>query len=537
MRSLRTVSIHIFNLLLLAAAIIFVVGCTPEAASEPAAAAGDGEPAADLNTPGSDATAGEDPIEDAPAETATARFRGVRFDYASELAQSVDSEHGQASAGDVQVQEPEHIRFLFEDYAVAGALHRPTLTVFPAASFKQLSPVAGERVARLQSLLAEKPEIEAGVGEGLPILPVLPASETFRAKVDYVSFEGGEGIRFLAHYSQGMTAVNNQELVYVFQGLSADGRYYVSALFPVTHPDLPSAPEPLPRHFAENYDEYRAEVATLLADADVASFLPDLTVLDALVGSLSLADVELAAEPVTAAEAPAGDGPAMRAGNEAVTFRYDRSLADSVVVKTEPAIEPDDQRPPWAVAPEHILFRLEQYPLSDAFHSPRVFVYPAEEYAALSEQAAQEIRHLQQLVKTRTASIQEPLPFLPVLNAQQMLQVKFTYVDFDGGAGIRYLTQYGQAVTPVNNTELFYTFQGLTDDGETYIAAIFPVAHPDLPEDASGAPQGLSGQLEFEDYLDEVTLLLQQAEDESFTPSLRLLDQLVLSLHVREPVR
>ncbi|MFW6183831.1 MAG: hypothetical protein ACOC8X_08535, partial [Chloroflexota bacterium] len=166
-----------------------------------------------------------------------------------------------------------------------------------------------------------------------------------------------------------------------------------------------------------------------------------------------------------------------------------------------------------------------------------VFVYPAEEYAALSEQAAQEIRHLQQLVKTRTASIQEPLPFLSVLNAQQMLQVKFTYVDFDGGAGIRYLTQYGQAVTPVNNTELFYTFQGLTDDGETYIAAIFPVAHPDLPEDASGAPQGLSGQLEFEDYLDEVTLLLQQAEDESFTPSLRLLDQLVLSLHVREPVR
>lgn len=45
----------------------------------------------------------------------------------------------------------------------------------------------------------------------------------------------------------------------------------------------------------------------------------------------------------------------------------------------------------------------------------------------------------------------------------------------DGG-GIRYLTQFGQAAGLITNPELFYTFQGLTDDGAYYVAAVFPVA-------------------------------------------------------------
>ncbi|MEO8354588.1 MAG: hypothetical protein ABI621_01610 [Chloroflexota bacterium] len=39
-------------------------------------------------------------------------------------------------------------------------------------------------------------------------------------------------------------------------------------------------------------------------------------------------------------------------------------------------------------------------------------------------------------------------------------------INFQNGRGIRFLTQYAQYPAPINNHELFYHFQGLTNDGK-----------------------------------------------------------------------
>jgi len=42
---------------------------------------------------------------------------------------------------------------------------------------------------------------------------------------------------------------------------------------------------------------------------------------------------------------------------------------------------------------------------------------------------------------------------------------------------------YGQALYPVDNQNLFYTYQGMTYDNQYYISAVMPVIHLGLPDD------------------------------------------------------
>lgn len=62
----------------------------------------------------------------------------------------------------------------------------------------------------------------------------------------------------------------------------------------------------------------------------------------------------------------------------------------------------------------------------------------------------------------------------------------------------------------MNNQELFYTYQGLTDDGTYYVAVIFPVSHPDLPADISSVPEDPAD--DYETYLNSVTEQLNLAD-------------------------
>jgi hypothetical protein len=82
---------------------------------------------------------------------------------------------------------------------------------------------------------------------------------------------------------------------------------------------------------------------------------------------------------------------------------------------------------------------------------------------------------------------------------------------------------------------MFYTFQGITLDGQYIISIILPVSHPSLPADNSEVP---GGDLEafantFPAYIQEIERYLGEASPSSFTPSLDMLDTLVHSLTVQ----
>ncbi|MGD2079067.1 MAG: hypothetical protein PVH18_11840, partial [Chloroflexota bacterium] len=143
-----------------------------------------------------------------------------------------------------------------------------------------------------------------------------------------------------------------------------------------------------------------------------------------------------------------------------------------------------------------------------------------------------QVNNLQELlVKKPDLSASNPLPFLPLFNAQAMFTAQGQYLNFANGSGIRYLTQFGQAASPINNQELVYTFQGLTDDGAYYVAAVFPVAQSELPGDMPSADTSFPNG--FEAYIQGVNDALATAVSDSFTPALDNLDNMVSTITIQ----
>jgi hypothetical protein len=139
--------------------------------------------------------------------------------------------------------------------------------------------------------------------------------------------------------------------------------------------------------------------------------------------------------------------------------------------------------------PEHSRLVLIGYPLQDTLFRPQVHVFRASEYAQYTEYTGKIISALQASQFLDGQPLPEGLPDGP-FNAH------VRSVSFANGRGIRYLTQFDQAVMPVNNRELIYYFHGLTSDGSAYVQAILPVTapflapneYPDTPLPADGIP-------------------------------------------------
>lgn len=81
--------------------------------------------------------------------------------------------------------------------------------------------------------------------------------------------------------------------------------------------------------------------------------------------------------------------------------------------------------------------------------------------------------------------IRGELPFLPLVPAAQLLHGAVKSVDFSGGRGVRYLVAYSQEVAPVTRAQVFYTFQGLTNDGQHYVSLQYDLPLRELPQDTA----------------------------------------------------
>ncbi len=217
-------------------------------------------------------------------------------------------------------------------------------------------------------------------------------------------------------------------------------------------------------------------------------------------------------------------------GYEGISFSYSNAIAAEVVAETVPAV---DSPAEWEVEPEHFRFSFNGYVLPETFHEPRIVVYPVSKFEARSEIAGNIIAALREFLAERPAA-QESIPFLPMWNAGQMMQSQVAYIDFQNGAGVRFLTQYGQAALPVNNHDMFYTFQGLTDDGHYYVAAILPASHPSLPADGTEVPGGDWAAFadNYQSYVTDIEQQLDAQDVSSFVPDLSLLDVMIQSLEV-----
>jgi hypothetical protein len=217
-----------------------------------------------------------------------------------------------------------------------------------------------------------------------------------------------------------------------------------------------------------------------------------------------------------------------------LSFVLPTALGNQANIQLMPASgDPND--PTFMVRPEHRQVDLTAYPIADHFHDPQVWVFPVAEYEALADFMSDRVDRMEDLLAMRPNFDGDWLPFLPAFNAGPLINARVEYLDFQNGSGVRYLTLYGQAYRVINNYELFYTFQGLTDDGQYWVCAILPIWQDNLPDDGDEVPGGdfESFAQNFQTYAAEQEANLEAVPSNSFAPDLDTLDAFIASFLVQ----
>jgi hypothetical protein len=209
---------------------------------------------------------------------------------------------------------------------------------------------------------------------------------------------------------------------------------------------------------------------------------------------------------------------------------------------------------PDCAAPKHLAFTLVGYgasqPENSFYRSPEIRIYPIAEFRkilAISpylQTFNTEVRSLQTLLRKKPASWQGKIPYLPYVDATQSFHTHLKYIKFKGGQGVGFVVRYDLERTLVQDRQLAYTFQGITNDGRHYISATFPIAAPslNLPEDGTitvhegyqlSSSVALSDQQEkkHQGYLKRMRDKLGKMPADLYAPNLELLEELVSSLN------
>jgi len=200
--------------------------------------------------------------------------------------------------------------------------------------------------------------------------------------------------------------------------------------------------------------------------------------------------------------------------------------------------------PPGDEWPAHIEFKFPHYydgklgtmlkPGSG--EPPLLAIYPTADFAKLQWDG--ELKSLKALLKKRAGggkilAAAKDLPYLPIPEAAQMMHADAIYLPFKNGTGIRYITHYAQDVAPYTADCFFYTYQGLTNDGKTYVSATFPLYTPLYPKETPANFDYKNFEKQEAAYRAAGIRKLNAADlNKDFMPSIALFDRLIASIQI-----
>jgi hypothetical protein len=193
---------------------------------------------------------------------------------------------------------PGHTQLKLEGYLLQGKFHEPQIYVYPAQAYAEMVPGAFESIRRLDNILHDP---NASISEEqLPTVPFFNAAQVFASNIQVISFQNGEGVRFLTEYAQYAASANNHDLFYHFQGVTRDGAYYIIAILPITVPVLAETSDagavlpvggiayPDINDPNADFQGYYASVIDLLNASPSDVFTPTLNQLDLLIQSMRI---------------------------------------------------------------------------------------------------------------------------------------------------------------------------------------------------------------------------------------------------------
>ncbi|MEJ2352626.1 MAG: hypothetical protein P8Y03_22805, partial [Anaerolineales bacterium] len=170
-----------------------------------------------------------------------------------------------------------------------------------------------------------------------------------------------------------------------------------------------------------------------------------------------------------------------------IHFTADPSLANSIwpeVIPATPLPEVPEGPSYWLAIPEHIRFTFADPGLSTSRRrmgfnlaaEAQILVFPLAELVDINPLVQTQIETLRNLLAERGTVVSGELPLLPLTNSAQVFHAQAQYLVSGDIQGLRFISQHSQDPRPIMlSQELFYTFQGFSDDGAYYVAAFFPV--------------------------------------------------------------
>lgn len=213
---------------------------------------------------------------------------GLASDASVDSTTAIEFPYITPSFGDM----PLHTVFQLNNYPIQGHQFAPRILVFRAAEYAQYTELTASIVAALQNLQYTSGQpLPAGLPDGV-----------FTAQAAPVSFQNGKGIRYLAQFDQSPLPINNREMFYYFHGLTGDGQFYIQAILPLNSPLLVADEKPTSitppdgvqfdwttiQNGYEALPAYLEAVTQKLDTAQPDSFIPTLSMLDALIQSMTV---------------------------------------------------------------------------------------------------------------------------------------------------------------------------------------------------------------------------------------------------------
>ena len=241
----------------------------------------------------------------------TATHDGVSLTYDDSLAGEARGETVPASPLESADEKPdgvypEHVAFALVGRSVAplDSFSEPVVRVCPVADYLKAFSVSPAYVKDARRTLDELRRLvrrrSAALKGNVPALPFPDATEVFHAHVRYLRFRGGSGVAFLTQSQQDDELINNQHVTYEFRGLTDDGRFYVTATFPVGAPVLAATrdaaghdgytlpPRPGGRRERQKYAAYVERVRLKLERLRPGQFDPSLRLYEELLSSIEI---------------------------------------------------------------------------------------------------------------------------------------------------------------------------------------------------------------------------------------------------------
>jgi len=206
---------------------------------------------------------------------------------------------------------PAHVEVLFGAATLEDRQPgTPIMYIIPVDAYLRMWDAAGDPTvsSQVDKIFQYTVALPSPAPASMPALPVEEvvghndvAVQAGRAVTDTAGTSPSaskSGFRFVGRWAQDANPVINQNLKYVYQGFTNDGKYLVSFFYPVTTPKLPRSQEEVTAGQMERFNtnptaaiQMQAQMLDALAPSD---WDPNLNTLDALVASLEIARMKSA---------------------------------------------------------------------------------------------------------------------------------------------------------------------------------------------------------------------------------------------------